>query len=447
MHTAPAEENNRKVIYLNLSNTKTYVGPRLYPWQQAVTDTICDKPNSGLVCCVKSRRQCGKSYVCEGILLHYAINYKGTINGMISPTMAQARKVYREVINAIFSSGIIKRKNETLLEIELINGSTIFFKSAEVGDGLRGYKVSGILILDEAAYLAPDILQLVLPWRQVSNAPMLVVSTPRVKDGIFFNYYKEGLDGDKNVVSIDWNAFDTSALLPPEMVEQYRRVLTANQFKSEILGEWLDDDALVFQYIRENTIPDTPGKYNRVYGGIDFGAGDGNDYTAFSVLNESGEMVYLDYFNDLSTLQQIERLTADIMSFGNAFVSINMENNSLGKPLIDLIINSLNEKGQQVLVSKINRWVTTNSSKSELVKDFQVALEQSKVKIFNNPTLINQFASYEAEYNPKTQVITYNGAYGTHDDLVMSTMLAYNAYYKNSLRGTYSIGFTSKNAY
>lgn len=360
---------------------------------------------------------------------------------MISPTMAQARKVYREVVNAIYSSGIIKRKNETLLEIELINGSTIFFKSAEVGDGLRGYKVTGILILDEAAYLSPDILQLVLPWRQVSNAPMLVVSTPRIKDGIFYNYYKEGVDGGRNVVSLDWNDYDTSALLPDEMVEQYRKVLTANQFKSEILGEWLDDEALVFQYVRENTIPDAPGNYTKVFGGVDFGGGDGNDYTSFSVLNENGEMVFLDYFNNLSTLQQVERLTADIISFGNAFASINMENNSLGKPMIDLIIKSLNDNKQQVLVSKINRWVTTNGSKSELVKDYQVALEQGKTKLFDNKMLINQFTAYEAQYNPKTQIITYNGAYGTHDDLVMSTLMAYNAYYKNSGFGNYSVGF------
>ena len=265
-------------------------------------------------------------------------------------------------------------------------------------------------------------------------------STPRVKDGVFYNYWKEGFSGG-NVVSIDWSEYDTSVLLDENTIEQYRKTLTSNQFRSEILGEFLDDEGLVFQYVIENTIPDAPGNYTKVFGGVDFGAGDGNDYTSFSVLNENGDMVFLDYFNNLSTLQQVERLTADIMSFGNAFASINMENNSLGKPMIDLIIKSLNDNKQQVLVSKINRWVTTNSSKSELVKDYQVALEQGKTKLFDNKMLINQFTAYEAQYNPKTQIITYNGAYGTHDDLVMSTLMAYNAYYKNSGFGNYSVGF------
>lgn len=425
-----------------MTNTKTYIGPKLYPWQEAVTDTICHKLNSGLVCCVKAPRQRGKSYVCQGILLHYALNYARTKNALISPTMAQARKIYKELVDAVYASGVIKKKNETLLEIEFINGSSIFFKSAEIRDGLRGYTVTGVLILDEAAFLSPELLELVLPWRQVSNAPMLLVSTPKIRDGVFYNYYKEGLSSNGRVVSIDWNDWDTSCLISDEMVEQYRKILTSNQFKSEILGEWLDDDGMVFTFINENTIPDVPGTYNDVYIGIDFGVGNGGDYTSVSAFNEKGEMVFLDYWNDLTTFQQVERLVGDIVQFGWHIKAINAENNSIGSPLIDLIIKELNARKQSVIVSKIHRWVTTNKTKGELVQQMQVALEQGNAKLFDNKMLLAQFGAYEAEYNPKTQVVTYNGAYGTHDDIVMSTMLAWNAYVTNQATGQYCIGFT-----
>lgn len=425
-----------------VNNGINIVLPKLYPWQKAVTDTICGKPGSGLKVVVKAPRQRGKSFVSQGVLCHYALTYKNTVSAIVEPTNAQARKVFRSIKNGLWESGVIKKANETFLEIEFINDSRIMFKSAESGDNLRGYTVSGILVLDEAAFVSQEILELVLPWLNVHNAPMLIVSTPKIRDGVFYNYWKEGIENTKNVVSIDWTEWDTSELLSADMMEQYRRTLTANQFRSEILGEWLDDEGLVFSYLRENTIPDTPGKYVKTYLGIDFGAGDNNDYTSLSAFNERGEMVFLDYFNNLSTLQQIERLTNDIMSFGGSIASINAENNSIGKPLIDLIIQSLNQNKQQVTVSKINRWVTTNSSKGELVNDFQIALEQGDVKIFDNKMLLTQFSAYEAEYNPKTQVITYNGAYGTHDDLVMSTMLAYNAYKKQAATGNYSIGFT-----
>ena len=376
--------------------------------------------------------------------MHYALNYARTKNALISPTMAQARKIYKELVDAVYASGVIKKKNETLLEIEFINGSSIFFKSAEIRDGLRGYTVTGVLILDEAAFLSPELLELVLPWRQVSNAPMLLVSTPKIRDGVFYNYYKEGLSGGGKVVSIDWNDWDTSCLISQDMVEQYRRILTANQFKSEILGEWLDDDGMVFTFLNENTIPDVASTaFNKVYIGIDFGAGGGGDYTAVSAFNERGEMVFLDFWNDLTTFQQVERLTADIMQFGSKVVSINAENNSIGSPLIDLIIKSLNDHRQTVTVSKINRWTTTNKTKSELVQQMQVALEQGLVKLFDNKMLLAQFGAYEAEYNPKTQVVTYNGAFGTHDDIVMSSMLAWNAYYTKNQTGQYCIGFVN----
>lgn len=379
--------------------------------------------------------------MCCSVLLHYAITYPKSMSAIIEPTNAQARKVFKSIVNAVYETGIIKTKNETFLTIELVNGSTIMFKSAEIKDGLRGYTVDACLIIDEAAYLNPEILPLVLPWIQVHKAPLMLVSTPRIKDGVFWNYWKEGIEGKKGIISVDWSDFDTSELISQDTIEQYRRVLTANQFKSEILGEWLDDDALVFSYLRENTIPDTPGNYQKIFIGLDFGSGDGNDFTSLSAFNENGEMVYLDYFNDLSTLQQIERLTADIISFGNSIKSINAENNSIGKPLIDLIIQSLNQHGQTVTVSKINRWVTTNTSKQELVNEFQIALEQGETKIFDNKMLLTQFSAYEAEYNPKTGTVSYNGAYGTHDDLVMSTMLAWDAYKKMNVSGNYTIGF------
>ena len=424
-----------------MANDKHIVLPKLYSWQKAVVDSVCNQIGTGIKVVVKAPRQRGKSFVAQAVLIHYALNYRNTVNAIIEPTNAQARKVFRSIKNALWESGVISKANETFLEIEFINGSRIMFKSAESGDNLRGYTISGICVLDEAAYLQQEILELVLPWLNVHNAPMLIVSTPKIRDGVFYNYYKEGIDGKNNVISIDWCDWDTSEMISKDMIEQYRKILTKNQFKSEILGEWLDDDSLVFSYLKENINQNPQLTDNQVFIGIDFGSGDGNDYTSLTGFNEKGEMIFLDYFNDLSTLQQVERITADLEQFGYKIKSINAEGNSIGKPLTDLIVKMLNEHQQQVIVSKINRWITTNASKSELVKEMQVALEQGNIKLMDDKMLMTQMSAYEAEYNPKTQVVTYNGAYGTHDDLVMSTMLAWDAFTKQSRTGNYTISF------
>ena len=423
----------------------TYKGFHLYPWQKAVTDYICNSKGSGKVCTVKAPRQRGKSFMCEGILLHYAINQAKSINAMISPTLAQSRKVFKELVNMVYSSGVIAKKNETLLEIELINGSTIFFKSSEMGDGLRGYHINGILILDEAAYLTDDILELVLPWRQVSNAPMLLVSTPKIKQGAFYSYWVQGMEDGTNVTSIDWCDWDTSCMISDDMIKQYQRVMTANQFKSEILGEWLDDDGMVFTNISSNILDYEVTASTAYYGGIDFGAGNTGDYTSITIFNEKGEMVFLDYFNDLCTFQQVDRIISDLEPFLDKMKKVYAENNSIGSPFIDLILKTAKERRLVQLQNKLERWTTSNSSKQKLVTAFCAGLEHGEVKLLNDRVLINQLSSYEATYNVKTQSISYNGAYGTHDDSVMSTMIAWYAFVNGSQTGIYSIGTASMN--
>ena len=52
---------------------------------------------------------------------------------------------------------------------------------------------------------------------------------------------------------------------------------------------------------------------------------------------------------------------------------------------------------------------------------------------------LNEIASYEAQYNPKTKVITYNAPQSLHDDTVMALMYAYKAYKTKNKRGNYNI--------
>lgn len=416
----------------------TYIGAKLFEWQKAVTDEICNQRGSNKVVVCKAHRQAGKSYMCEGVLLHYALNYPNTISAMISPTLNQSRNVFKELISAIYESGVVKRKNETLLEIEMINGSRIFFRSSEMGEALRGYHINGILILDEASYLSEDIAQLVLPWRQVAKAPMLVVSTPKLKTGLFFRYYSMGIEKQDGIVTIDWNDYDTTPLLSKEQIETYRKILPRNQFKSEILGEFLDMEGMVFTNL-ENNIQDTT-TFNSLYVGIDWGTGKGEDYTSMTMFNEKGEMVFLDYFNDLGTFLQVERLAHSLIKYKDKIKLIQAEDNSIGSPLSDLLEKLLNDKNERGLINKFKRFTTTNKSKSEIVAQVQTGLELNTLKLLNDKVLISQLTTYEATYNFKTGNVSYNGAQGTHDDLVISTMIAYDSYMRFNKQSTYSIG-------
>lgn len=418
--------------------TKTYIGAKLFEWQKAVVDEICDQRGTNKVVVCKAHRQAGKSYMCEGVLLHYAINYPRTTSAVISPTLNQSRNIFKELVSAIYESGIIKRKNETLLEIELINDSRIFFRSSEMGEALRGYHIDGVLVMDEASYLPDDVVQLVLPWVQVAKAPLLIVSTPKLKTGFFFRYYNMGIEGTNNIVTIDWNDYDTSALLTKEQIDTYRKVLSPNQFKSEILGEFLDMEGMVFTNLEHNIQQTT--NFINLYVGIDWGTGKGEDYTSISIFNESGEMVFIDYFNDLGTFAQVERVKDILVKYKDHIKVIQAEDNSIGSPMIDLLEKTLKEDNQYTILNNLKRYVTTNKSKAEMVALVQTGLELNELKLLNDKMLISQMTTYEATYNFKTGNVSYNGAQGTHDDLVMSTLIAYEGLMKNKNNPTYSIG-------
>ena len=145
--------------------------PKLYLWQQEVFDDVQADEN-GWFYVVKARRQCGKSILAIDLLLYYA--FKGrSIGTCLEPTLAQCRRVYKQIINAVggTESPLLRSANATLLEIEFVNGSQIIFKSAEQRDALRGITVKrSILVIDEAAFIPKEIFAIfILPRSSPKN--------------------------------------------------------------------------------------------------------------------------------------------------------------------------------------------------------------------------------------------------------------------------------------
>lgn len=400
-----------------------------------------DAFHSGRIFVVKSKRQVGKTTMAENILLKVAIEHNRTLSCLVEPTLDQARRVYKEMVKAIEQTPVIKRKNDSLLELELINGSTIIFKSAEQRDNLRGFTVTGILVVDECAFIQDDIFDILQPTTDVHSAPILLISTPKLKQGFFYRYYSAGLSGDNpNIVSIDFNQYDTSFLLPKDKLEQYRTMMPKAQFTTEYLGNFLDSDSILFSNINECVSTPTQG-WNELYVGIDWGSGAGGDYTSVCGFNERREMVFIDYFNDKSTFEQA-RYIADLLALnGGKVKNVLAESNSIGTPMIALLKDELDKRNKRDISHLVTPFVTTNSEKVRLVNQLQVALEQKAVTLLDDRGLLVQLSAYEATYNPKTNNVSYNAPQGLHDDNCISTMLALDALEGGRRTGVYTLGF------
>ena len=400
-----------------------------------------DAFHSGRIFVVKSKRQVGKTTMAENILLKVAIEHNRTLSCLVEPTLDQARRVYKEMVKAIDETPVIKRKNDSLLELELINGSTIIFKSAEQRDNLRGFTVTGILVVDECAFIQDDIFDILQPTTDVHSAPILLISTPKLKQGFFYRYYSAGASGDNpGIVSIDFNQYDTSFLLPKDKLEQYRTMMPKAQFTTEYLGNFLDSDSILFSNINECVSTPTQG-WNELYVGIDWGSGAGGDYTSVCGFNERREMVFIDYFNDKSTFEQA-RYIADLLALnGGKVKNVLAESNSIGTPMIALLKDELDKRNKRDISHLVTPFVTTNSEKVRLVNQLQVALEQKAVTLLDDRGLLVQLSAYEATYNPKTNNVSYNAPQGLHDDNCISTMLALDALEGGRRTGVYTLGF------
>lgn len=411
--------------------TKIYKGYSPFIYQLKVHTAMNDSYRSGKIFTIKAKRQVGKSFLAENELLRFAINYPGSVNCIVEPTLGQSRKVFKELVQAVIDSDILRRKNETLLELEFNNGSSILFRSGEQMDSLRGFSVSGLLVLDEAAYLKDEVFEIIKPTTDVWNAPILIISTPRFREGFFYECFKKGFDSNfsKYYQSFDWALEDTSMLLSEDKLEMYRLTTSKNKFRTEYLGEFADDDGCLFNNIA-NCIIDKKPEYHNLYIGVDWATGSGKDYTCITALNENGQMVFIKYFNDKTPTEQVDLLTNIFTEYQGFIKIVQVEQNSIGSVFYDILVKR-NPK------LRIVKFLTTNKSKAAIVNKLQAALENEKIGILKDDKLLNELRLYEASYNPKTGNVSYNAPSGFNDDTCISLMLAYDAL--NTNKGTYNI--------
>ena len=411
--------------------------PPLTSYQREVWDFFC-KPNgdldlgSGKVAVVKSVRQSGKSFLAQMLLIAVSFSKNGAISAIYEPSLGQSRVQFKAVVNAMKGSDLIKNANSSLLEIEFINGSTIYFKSTEQSS--RGYTVD-FLILDEAAWLREDEIYSILPLASAKNAIILVASTPFISDGYFYTLYNQGLKSTEFLKSFDWSKEpEIDRFLTAERKEFYKQTMSRSKYITEVLGEFLGDDGMLFRNIEGCTTDEPIALGQRLWLAVDWGTGAENDYTELIGVNENGEVSVVHSTNNLSPMEQITWLSNIIndLSTKAQIAKLTCEQNSIGKVYIDAL-------KQRLKNIRITEFITTNKSKQDLVTTLQLALENGDITIPREQDLLNQLRGYEAQINPRTKVITYNGKSGTHDDKVMALMMAYHSF-KGRL-GTYNVSF------
>ena len=392
--------------------------PPLYEWQQDVFADIKADEGKGLTYVVKAKRQAGKSILAIVALEYFAFKNEGSIGYLLEPTLSQSRRVFKQMVKSLGGeeSPVIKSSNATLLELELFNGSQVIFKSAEQKEALRGATVkNSILIIDEGAFIEDDIYFILDPIVDATKSPVMIISTPLFLSGEFYERYKRGREGNKFVKSYNWSEYDTSDLLDPEKLEYYRENMSPLKFRSEILGEFIEEGSYIFGDIGKCVDSKAAANAVPVYAGIDWGGGDGGNSTVLTLISKDRVVRECLRWKDFDSVDLVDVIAEEITKRG--LKKVQVEKNSIGKTFYDML-------KRKVPAGMLKLFITTNDSKREIIEELIKAFQKGTIKIPDDPTLKKQLQHYAQE---KTKTgYTYNGADGVEDDYVMSLAFAYD---------------------
>lgn len=400
---------------------KQIILPHLETWQKDVFDAMDGSRGSRKRFVVVARRQCGKSILAIVELIKVSLEHKGT-SVLVEPTRSQCVRVLKQLVGMLDGSGVIKQCNETTLTITFVNGSEILFKSAEQRDNLRGFTCTNLLVIDEAAFITDDIFYILYPTSDANGCPILIISTPLFCEGEFYNLFTTE---NELVKTFNWGNYDTSKYLPKETLEMYRKTLSEQKFKSEYLGEFITDGGYVFGNIQPciKETNDEP-----IYGGIDWGTGQNGDSTVIILFNALGNVVYTEDFNNISPVEQINKISSILNRF-STLKKVQVELNSIGQVYYDYLRRAVNSN------IEIVGFTTSNESKRRIIEKLITAFNKEEITIPNNSSLIKQLQHYAMEKTSKGY--TYNGI-GEHDDYVMALAIGYDVIVNST--GVYNLG-------
>ena len=410
----------------------TLIMPQLTDYQQRAFDFFGD--GRGKILIIKAPRQVGKTFFNISELIYSASILKKSVSIVVEPSVFLARKVYNDITKALNGSGVIASANSTTCEINFINGSQIICRSIESMS--RGLTVSGILIIDETCFIDDESIYTLLPLINANNAGLILTSSPFTAEGYFYNMYIKGMEGNEpNIKSFDWSKEEgIKQFLTEEKKALYKSVMSKNKYTTEILGEFLANDGLLFTNISA-CIGDAVPTEKTAYIGIDFATGSDGDYTVLTAINGKGQVFKQVAVNDLTPTKQVDWLVGIIENIKKGYTirTILAEKNSIGAVYIDYMRKSLLKSNLTV-----QEFITTNDSKRRIIEQLQTAFEQAAITIPNDPVLINELKRFQATVNPTTKVVRYEGK-NCHDDRTMSLAFAYEAYLRRL--GNFTISF------
>lgn len=359
---------------------------------------------------------------------------------VVAPTFPMLRQIWNELRTFLVPTGLITRKDESELTLELQGGIFIELKSADrpetlVGVGLDIVWITEAARIREVAWTEGIRPTLSSPQRgpgMVGQGLAIVNSTPRGRNW-FFQLCMAGTptlpDGSPNalydpaqgVVAFHYTTLDNPLINPVE-VEIARQGLAEVIFRQEYLAEFVDDVGAVFINLAacRTGLLEPPQAGHAYVMGMDIAYL--KDWSVLVVLDLTDRrVVHVERFRDSLFDVQAARLKHAVDMYKPLTVAV--DGTGVGVPAVRQLRQLLTH------TTRVQGVYYTADTKERLVQQLQLAFQQRTVIIpegVDNDWLFDELASYEFQVS-KSGRFTYSAPPGQHDDGVNGLMLSLEA--------------------
>lgn len=358
-------------------------------------------------------RRAGKSKTALNNQIRKALLTKG-IYYYILPTYRQAKAViWDSLINEHVPPEVVLKKNDSELAIYYKNGSIQRFVGCEDIDKHRGISPIDV-VFDEYSEMNEEMWTgIIQPVLRENGGTATFIFTPKGKN----HSWKLLESAKQDPTNWYWDVktvYDTNGLSKEE-IEEAKKNTPEALFKQEYLCSFEDGAGTFFRNVNHCVYDHTQtelGEYGNFQLGIDLAKY--SDWTVITPFNLNTFHVYpQDRFNQVDWRLQKARIEASARKYNNALIRV--DSTGIGDPVAeDLQAQGLNFDDQ-------SSFKFTEQSRSNLLNNLAILLEQMRIKIPNDPGLIFELEAvqYGRSDTGKLKIIT-----GTTDDRVMSLALA-----------------------
>ena len=378
-----------------------YQRPRLY--QKQLKAIFSPKRYAVIEGATKS----GKTVACLSWLIEQAIRGRdGQIFWWIAPVYPQARIAFRRLRRGL--SPELYTANESELTIQLINGTTLAFKSGEKSDNLYGEDVYEVVI-DEATRLREESWYAIRSTMTATRGTIRIIGNVKGRKNWAYILARRAEAGQRDWHYAKLTAYDAvdAGIVDASEIDEAKSQLPENVFQELYLAEPSEDGGNPFgqQAIQKCIAPLSTRP--PVLFGIDLAKS--VDYTVAIGLDEHDRVSSFDRFQ-LPWEETVQRLT-NLIGLTPALV----DSTGVGDPIVERLQRGL---------PNVPGYAFSSPSKQKLMEGLSLAI-QTQTITYPQGVIVSELDTFAYEYT-RTGV-KYSAPQGLHDDCVMALALAVHA--------------------